>query len=38
LEHNRATMHDYEQNVKRGNFSNEWVDETLTRLDCLRVD
>jgi len=38
LEHNRQTMHDYEQNVKRGNFSNEWVDETLTKLDCFRVE
>jgi regulator of RNase E activity RraA len=38
LEHNRQTMHDYEQNVKRGNFSNEWVDETLTNLDCFRAD
>jgi hypothetical protein len=38
LEHNRQTMHDYEQNVKRGSFSNEWVDETLTKLDCFRVD
>jgi RraA family protein len=38
LERNRQMMHDYEQNVKRGNFSNEWVDETLTKLDCFRVD
>ena len=38
LERNRQTMHDYEQNVKRGKFSNEWVDETLTKLDCFRVD
>jgi RraA family protein len=38
LEHNRQTMQDYEQNVKHGNFSNEWVDETLTKLDCFQVD
>jgi regulator of RNase E activity RraA len=38
LEHNRQTMHDYEQNVKRGNFSNAWVDEMLTQLDCFRFD
>jgi len=38
LEHNRETMHDYEQNVKHGNFSNEWVDDALTKLDCFRVD
>jgi regulator of RNase E activity RraA len=38
LEHNKQTTHDYEQNVKLGNFSNEWVDETLTKLDCFQVD
>ena len=38
LEQNRQTMHDLEQNVKRGNFSNEWVDDALTKLDCFRPD
>lgn len=38
LDKQRAAMSDYEQNVKRGQFSNQWVDDILQQLSCPRVD
>jgi regulator of RNase E activity RraA len=38
LESHRQAMRNYEQNVKRGSFSNQWVDDMLNQLDCFRVD
>ena len=38
LNHNRQTAYEYEQNVKRGSFSNQWVDDILKKLDCLGFD
>jgi len=38
LERHRKSMREYEQNVKRGEFSNKWVDDALANLNCQWVD
>jgi RraA family protein len=38
LERHRESMREYEQNVKRGEFSNKWVDDTLAHLNCQWVE
>ena len=34
LQKQRHAMQAYEQNVKRGEFSNAWVDDILNQLNC----
>lgn len=38
LDKQKKAMREYEQNVKRGKFSNQWVDDTLRNLNCMWVD
>ena len=35
LQHQRKTLEQYTANVKKGKFSNEWVDQQLMQDDCL---
>ena len=38
LSASRDTLQDYIANVKRGKFSNDWVDNTLNKNNCLYID
>jgi RraA family protein len=38
LHKQKHTMREYEQNVRRGKFSNQWVDDALNQLNCFWVD